>query len=67
MQEQKPFDGQNEETAEQDAFGWDINPDLELQTTETGVDDVRKIFNCISSVHCARLPAQSPFFAIENR
>ncbi|KAK7573939.1 hypothetical protein V9T40_011130 [Parthenolecanium corni] len=67
MQEQKPFCAENEDIPEQDTFGWDINPNLELQTTETGVEDVRKIFNCISNVHYARLPVQSPFLGIENR
>lgn len=36
---------------EQHILEWDINPNLELKTTQTGVRDASKILHCISNVH----------------
>lgn len=61
MQECKSVCLENDGIPEEDLLGWDIDTDLELTTTQTGIDDVSKILNCISNVHCNRVSVQTSF------
>lgn len=66
MQECKSVCLKNEGIPEENLLDWDIDNDLELKTTEAGIDDVNKILSCISNVHCARVSVQ-PNFETGNR
>lgn len=50
----------DQQLSEQDLLEWDINPNLEIKTTQAGVEDVNKILTCISNVPCSRIQTQAP-------
>lgn len=56
----------SENKSRQQLFGWDINPNLELKTTEAGLEDVGKILSCISSIHFNVLETPTTSLDIEN-